>query len=634
MQTPLGALVQSAPKAWQVLSTGEQIPAACAFRILDSTHFGFSVADRVPGCSLVVDPGLSWATFLGGTIGDFAAGVQVSGNGNIVVLGRTRSPDFPTTAGVFDTTIDDYDLTLTCFEPSGSSLVFSTVVGGTTWEYPQALALSDDGRIAIGGWSNSTDYPALPSSYDPTSNGNADVCISLLAPDGSDLLFSTYLGGSGQDMVAGSSFMSNGSLVVAGRTSSGDFPTTPSAFDTSWGGQDDGFVACFDPEATGPEQLVWSSFLGSTDTDWILGLALGSDDGPTVVGQTQSSDFPTTPGAYDDTPSSFMGFMSRLSADGSTLLASSHFQNGVPYRVVSEGATTLVAGYHGPFGFPASVNAFDSSWNGSHDCFVARFDDALSQIFEATLVGGNNDDDVLGLTVDAAGRIIIVGATQSTSYPTTPGAFDTMFGGTAPQSTSIVSYLSSDLSQLLYSSYLGPPGMAASFANGVAAIGVGDVVIVGQGATAGFPVTAGAFDETYNGGGDGYVARMLMTGPWGYFGGAIIGSNGTPTLVGAGELVGGTPLTLTLTRAKPQALATLVLGLSVLNVPFKGGNLVPSPYLLVFGLPVGSDGKLVLSSVWPSGLPSGFSFYTQYWVPDPAGPAGLAASNGLSGTTP
>jgi hypothetical protein len=474
----------------------------------------------------------------------------------------------------------------------------------------------------------------LPSSYDPTFNGgSADACVTVLSPDGSDALFTTLMGGTCTDEVYGLGFTSSGLIVVTGQTCSPNFPTTPSALDATYGGQTDGFMAWFDPTLSGPAQLVGSTFLGSTKDDAIFDFAMGPGDEPIVVGRTTSPDFPTTPGAYDETPGDFMGFITRFSADGSALVASTNFKGGQPTTVTTDRETILVAG-HNQAGFPATASAYDTTPNGFHDCFVARFDGQLSQIFAATLVGGSYHDDPGGLAVDEVGNIIIVGVTQSQDYPTTPGAYDTVKGAAEPASTSMVSCLSDDLSQLLYSSFLGPALAAASWANDVAVMGAADVVVVGQGAQAGFPVTPGAFDETYNGGFDGYVARMLLEGPWQSLGGAIVGSTGTPTLSGNGGLIGGQIVTLSLNRALPNASATLVLGLGLLGIPFKGGSLVPTPDILIPGLPVGAGGSLVVSAPWPSGIPAEFTVYFQYWIPDPAGPAGFAASNGLSGTTP
>jgi hypothetical protein len=636
LNTPLGPLVQPAPNAWQVTASGQTLPATCSFRIVGQRVFSFSVPDRVVGSSLVIDPGLTWATFLGGSAADYATKVQVLANGDVLVLGRGDSPDFPTTAGVFDTTSAGFDATVTCMEPTGSALVFSTFIGGSATELPGSLAVFSDGSIAIAGSTNSMDFPTLPNAFDLTSNGNVDGFACMLSPDGSDLPFSTLIGGTCNEFINGVDFTASGLIVAVGSTCSPNFPTTAFAFDTSFSGQADGIVTWFDPAQAGASQLVRSTFLGSTGDDQILDLTMGTDDEPIVVGTSTSADFPTTPGAFDETPGG--QFITRFAADGSALAASTHFKGGDPLRVTLDGETILIAGKAG-VDLPVSPSAFDQTWNGMKDCFVARLDDSLSQLLAATYVGGSWNETAIGLAVDEAESIVIVGSTQSNDYPTTPGAFDSDFGGSPPTSTSMVSYLSSDLSQLLYSSFLGPVNALASNANDVAAIGVADVVIVGQGAQAGFPVTPGAFDETFNGGtlggADGYVARMLLEPPtWISLGGAVAGSNGTPSLTGSGDLVGGQPVALALTNAKPATPVTLIIGVSQLGLPFKGGTLVPDPNVLIFGLPTNGHGNLTLNSTWPSGLPSGFTFYSQYWIPDSMGPAGFAASNGLSGSTP
>jgi hypothetical protein len=202
----------------------------------------------------------------------------------------------------------------------------------------------------------------------------------------------------------------------------------------------------------------------------------------------------------------------------------------------------------------------------------------------------------------------------------------------------MVSRLSPDLSQLLYSTFLGPAMASSSWANDVVVLGPADVVIVGEGAQTGFPVTPGAFDETFNGGtlggADGYVARMLLKTTWTALGGALAGSNGTPQLSGSGSLASGTPVTLLLRHAKPSGVATLLLGLNPLSAPFKGGTVVPTPDILLAGLRVDGQGMLSLASTWPPGVPSDFAIYSQFWIVDAAGPKGLAASNGLLGSTP
>jgi len=632
MDTSLGPLVQPAPVAWQLDASGQTTPATCSFRILDPQRYGLSVPSRTSGSTLVIDPGLIWASYLGGSGLDDERGVEVLPNGDILVMGRSISPDFPTTAGVFETPSSESDVTVTCVKPAGDELVFSTRFGGSTIEVPLALDVADDGRIAVGGYTNSTDYPTLLDGYDGTFNGFIDGFISVLAPDGSELNLSTLIGGSSGESVVGIAFTSRGQVVAAGATSSPNFPSTPNGFDSSNGGSSEGFILWLDPTLSGAAQLVSGSFLGGALYDEVFALTLGPNDEPIVVGRADSPDYPTTPGAYDETPGG--DFLTRISADGSAIVASTRFKDGVLYEVTSDGDTVLFSGRTG-FTLPVSSNAFDKSYSGLGDSFVARIDGQLSRLLAATYIGGSGSDSIAKVVVDQAGIIVLAGTTASPDYPVTPGAYDTVKEGGLDLHTSMVSYVSPDLSHVLYGSFLGPsPGGGAS---DVAVLGVADVVMVGGLATSEFPVTPGAFDTTYGAGalGDGYVARMSLGPlPWGYYGGSIEGSAGTPLLAGTGDLVAGTPVRLTLSKAKAATPVTLVVGVSELSAPFKGGTLVPNPDLLIAGLATTAHGTLTLVSTWPSGLPSGFTFYSQYWIADPAGPAGFAASNGLSGTTP
>ena len=134
----------------------------------------------------------------------------------------------------------------------------------------------------------------------------------------------------------------------------------------------------------------------------------------------------------------------------------------------------------------------------------------------------------------------------------------------------------------------------------------------------------------------GNSGAWLVTLPptWSKLGGGVAGATGTPDLAGTGSMAAGSLVSLSLSGAKPGAQTTLLVGLSALNAPFKGGVLVPNPDLIISGLLTDGAGALLLSSTWPAGLPSGFSTWYQHWISDAAAPKGLAASNGLKGTTP
>jgi hypothetical protein len=133
---------------------------------------------------------------------------------------------------------------------------------------------------------------------------------------------------------------------------------------------------------------------------------------------------------------------------------------------------------------------------------------------------------------------------------------------------------------------------------------------------------------------DLYLSNFTFQPCWIPLGGALAGSAGTPALEGHGLLTAHKPFSVQLSGAKPLASVTLVVGFGQVNLPFKGGLLVPSVDALLLGLLSDAAGELALDSTWPSGVPGGFEFCLQAWIADPAGPKGFAASNALEGFAP
>jgi hypothetical protein len=259
---------------------------------------GFGAGLNPSGSALV------YSTFLGGDHGDHCYGIALGPVGTAYVTGWTQSRDFPTTPGAFDETFNggNNDLFVTRLDPTGSDLEFSTYIGGNDSDDGAALAVGAGGEIFIVGDTNSVDYPTTPGAYDTTINSfiYTDAIVTVLAPDGSDLLYSTFLGGADYDTGVDLVLEGDGAVSLVGSTQSPNFPTTPGSYDRTLGGTGDAFVARFDP--TGSD-LLYSSFLGGTDHVVEYGHAI-APAGPgvvTVAGRTASKDFPTTPGAYDRT---------------------------------------------------------------------------------------------------------------------------------------------------------------------------------------------------------------------------------------------------------------------------------------------------------------------------------------------
>jgi len=248
---------------------------------------------------------LLYSTYLGGKKNDSGREIVLNGS-DAYVAGWTASSDFPTTASAYDTSYNGgiEDGFVTQINATGSDIVYSTYFGGSGREGAAFIALDSTGNAYLTGWVDSTDFPTTTGAFDTSFNGGTyDAFVMKLNAAGSALLYSTYLGGSASDDPVESAIAvdSAGIAHVTGPTESGDFPTTPGAFDTSHNGSWDAFVAKLEPAGNGSADLLYSTFLGDAKSDHGQGLALDSDGGAYVSGKTYSPDFPTTAGAYDVT---------------------------------------------------------------------------------------------------------------------------------------------------------------------------------------------------------------------------------------------------------------------------------------------------------------------------------------------
>jgi hypothetical protein len=495
------------------------------------------VAPAASGLALAPDSRLEWSTFLGGADGDVLVDVVVDREGNAYVAGETFAGDYPTTPGAYDPSYNGgfSDAVVTKIAAGGSSLVYSTFLGGSGHDVATGIALDSEGNAVLTGMTQSADFPATPGSYDVTFNGNFDVFIAKLGPDGSRLIYSTFLGGRGEDTRLGGGIAvdSEGNAYIAEATASADFPTTPGAFDRTFnGGFFDGFVAKLD--ATG-SRLVYSTFLGGAQLDEALRLAVDATGAVYTTGYTNSLDFPTTPAAFDRSQNGFVdAFVTKLDPTGSALVYSTYL-GGSDYEsggglVVDDQGHAYVGGSTGSLDFPATKRAFDRTFNGGDlDAYVAKLDPSGSALVYATYLGGFDDDGGGRLAVDDHGLVLLPGITSSPNFPTTPDALDTSHNGVGD---AFVTQLNAAGSGLVWSTFLG--GARNDGGLTVALAGEGSFLLTGITDSSEFPTTAGAYDRTFNGGvADGYVARITLSpAPCGGRVITIPGTAGDDVLVG------------------------------------------------------------------------------------------------------
>ncbi len=378
--------------------------------------------------------GLVYATFLGGSSGtDKGYGIAVDGTGSVYVMGETRSSNFPTTSGAFDTSYNGYyrDAFVAKLNPAGSGLAYATFLGGRNSEWGYAIAVDGAGSAYVTGETQSDDFPTTPGAFDTSLDGYwSDAFVVKLNPAGSGLAYATFLGGSDTDIGFGIALDAMGSAYVTGRTFSGNFPATPGAFDVSFNGFCDAFVVKLNPAGNG---LAYATFLGGSSSssgaaDYGAAIAVDGAGSAYVTGQTNSRDFPTTPGAFDPSYNDDDAFVAKFNPTGSGLDYATFLGGGyqdIGYAiVVDEAGSAYVTGETHSSDFPITPRAFDISLNGSCDAFVAKLNPAGSGLVYATFLGGNSYDYGNAIAIDGAGSAYVTGETRSNDFPTTPGAFD------------------------------------------------------------------------------------------------------------------------------------------------------------------------------------------------------------------
>src|SRR5882762_3285042 len=238
-----------------------------------ANRVGFQVAAYDATRPLVIDPVvLSYSTYLGGNSGDSGMGIAVDADGNAYVTGSTGSPNFPTIAGAFQPTcVSNSCAFVTKFNPAGSALVYSTLLGGSGGSSGGSIAVDSNGNAYIAGTTASVDFPTTPGAFQAVSGGGNDGFVTKLDSTGSALVFSTYLGGSGGDYGSGIAIDTVGNAYVTGQTQSSNFPTSAGAFQPASGGCGssypnlcDAFVAKLNSTGTA---LVFSTYLGGSSDD-------------------------------------------------------------------------------------------------------------------------------------------------------------------------------------------------------------------------------------------------------------------------------------------------------------------------------------------------------------------------------
>jgi len=548
MRTPTTSLRQTPPRTWEVLPNGERRPLASGFRILGPQRYGFEAPGRDAHLALVVDPGIEWSTFLGGSSGDWIGPVEPArdGTGDVFVGGTTRSTDFPLFADPNFSSLGIQDRVFVArLNATGSAVVYATFLGG--WHSQlvfRGLAADAGGNAVICGQSFSPDFPTTSGAPDRVGE-NKDGFVVRLNPSGA-LIFSTYLGGSSEDLATAVAYDPAGNVIVGGTTTSSDFPTTAGSFDPTYnvpnapadgGAHGDMFVTRLNPTGT---QITYSTFIGGPQSDNLEDLVVDSAGIVTVAGWVTGNNvqvFVTTPGAFDATwNGSQDGAIARLKLDGAgaadlkyaTLIGGAGQDNlwSVALDPTNPELVTF-AGRSWFSDYPVTPGVVKPTNPGFSELFPNNEAGVITRFRFPAAGGGtlvwstyHHGKRITGVTVNAAGEPIVVGPEASWTLVTTRGAFDRTANGVAGVGTrgeAFIARLDANATQYVYQSFLGGSESEEDLFQVVPSVSwvAGNTVVVsGQTNSPDFPTTPGAFDTSQgNPDGssiDGYVTKIAL----------------------------------------------------------------------------------------------------------------------------
>lgn len=374
-----------------------------------------------------------FSTFLGGGNLDGGLSIAIDGNRNIFVTGFTKSANFPSTANAYQKSIaskDTEDVFVAKLNNDGSSLIYSTFIGGTNLDIGKAIAIGPDGNAYVTGYTTSANFPATPNAFDRKGGGGFVVKLNN---DGSDLIYSTFLRGGELDDI---SVDSKGYAYVAGVTFSETFPTTSGAFNVKHNGYFMNFVTKLNQDGSG---LVYSTFLGGNNPDGHISIAVDSNNNAYVCGTTTSVYYPTTEGAYDrKNEGPFEIFVTKLNPEGSNLLYStfiggkdSEFGWGLALDKRGNAYITGSVLFIDTIDFPITECSYKRSYGGAFDALVAVLNSTGSDLLYSTFIGGNGltNEYGLGIATDSVGNAYLTGDAWSSDFPVSTDAFDTTYNG-------------------------------------------------------------------------------------------------------------------------------------------------------------------------------------------------------------
>ncbi len=528
IQTGLGDLKLSKPIAWQE-KDGKKLPVEVSYKLIGKNRYSFVVAKADPNLPIVIDPILQ-STYLGGSSDDYATALAIHPKtGEVYVAGVTES-----TRG---TGIDAFVIML---NPELTQAIRVVILGGRYYDGATAITIHPTtGDVYVAGYTNSTNFPNTSGGAQTRCNNcsigsppppSNDAFVARLNKDLTQILQSTYLGGSGNDeSYALAIHPTTGDVYVAGKTVSKDFPKATGGAQAYCNNcksdnllTNDAFVARLNKDLT---QILQSTYLGGSQSDGAHALAIHPKTGEVyVAGSTNSKDFPKTTGGAQAKYGNGDAFVARLNSDltqilQSTYLGGSGRDGAYALAIHPKTGDIYVAGDTNSKDFPKTTGGAQARNKGGTDAFVARLNSNLTRILQSTYLGGSEWDEVYSLAIHPqTGDVYVAGVTVSKDFPKTTGGAQPKCNECSDALRSydaFVARLNSNLTQILQSTYLGGSDSDLAYALAIHPQ-TGEVYVAGHTLSSNFPKTAGGAQTECNecvasragGSGDAFVARL------------------------------------------------------------------------------------------------------------------------------
>jgi hypothetical protein len=484
---------------------GTRLQIAAGYVLLDKHLVGIAIGGYDASLPLVIDPVLSYSTYLGGTRGDAGAGIAIDSSGNAYVTGSADSTNFPTKDPLQTKTGGIRDVFISKLNAAGDAMVYSTYLGGSSGEGGSGITIDSSGNVYVTGYTWSADYPTVnPFQANYGGNQSGDAFVTKVNASGNALVYSTYLGDEGQEFGNGIAVDASGNAYITGQTYSTKFAVM-NPFQDTLGGTADAFIAKLDSSGSA---LVYSTYLGSDGTESGMGIVVDSSGNAYVTGATQASGFPTANALQTDYGGGTSdAFIAKLNAAGdamvySTYLGGTDSDQGSAIAIDANG-NAYITGITSSTDFPTQKPFQPDFGGGGTNAFISKLSASGKVLVYSTYFGINSGG--FGIAVDASGRAFVTGATYTSAFPTLNPLQEIYGGG---NSDAFVAGLDAQGNALTYSTYLG--GSAGDSGMAITVDSSGNAYVTGSTSSDDFP-TAQPIQTSYRGNSDGFVAKIAFS---------------------------------------------------------------------------------------------------------------------------